>query len=232
MSVLRNTIEYYVPFCILYFTGPQTLAGLSTLPLKVKASQMLTIQLCPAHCDHVDCSLPGSSVHVILQERILEWVAIPFSRQSSRPKDWTWVSCSSSRFFAEPQILGSPRFCLWGWWDTDDCPILSVSSSRTGMRLRTYVAEFPDTLMLPIGDPAVVCPVLDLGLLPAPWSRGVEVPLFSQWRVSAAPALFPSSHCGHWFYKLSHVLPVSCEVWHVTNGETRLEPQAAYCQSL
>ena len=40
-------------------------------------------------CDPVDCSLPGSSVHGILQARILEWVAISFSRGSSRPRDWT-----------------------------------------------------------------------------------------------------------------------------------------------
>ena len=46
----------------------------------------------------MDCSLPGSSVHGILQARILEWVAIPFSRASSQPKDWTQVSCISGRF--------------------------------------------------------------------------------------------------------------------------------------
>ena len=47
----------------------------------------------------MDCSLPGSSVHGILQARILEWVAIPFSRGSSRPRDWTQVSCTVGRFF-------------------------------------------------------------------------------------------------------------------------------------
>ena len=40
----------------------------------------------------MDCSLPGSSVHGILQARILEWVAMPFSNGSSLPRDWTWVS--------------------------------------------------------------------------------------------------------------------------------------------
>ena len=40
----------------------------------------------------MDCSPPGSSVHKILQASILEWVAIPFSRGSSRPRDWTQVS--------------------------------------------------------------------------------------------------------------------------------------------
>ena len=47
----------------------------------------------------MDCSLPGSSVHGILQPRILEWVAIPFSKGFSWPRDWTWVSCIVGRFF-------------------------------------------------------------------------------------------------------------------------------------
>ena len=44
-------------------------------------------QLCPSLCDPMDCSLPGSSVQRILQARILEWVAIPFSRGSSQSRD-------------------------------------------------------------------------------------------------------------------------------------------------
>ena len=47
------------------------------------------LQSCPTLCDPVDCSPPGSSVHGILQARILEWVAISFSRGSYRPRDWT-----------------------------------------------------------------------------------------------------------------------------------------------
>ena len=50
-------------------------------------------------CDPMDCSPPGSSVHGILQARILEWVAISFSRWSSWPRDWTQVSCIAGRFF-------------------------------------------------------------------------------------------------------------------------------------
>ena len=53
-------------------------------------------------CDPMDCSLPGSSVHGIFQARILEWVAISFSRRSSRPRDWTRVS----------HIVGR-RFTVW-----------------------------------------------------------------------------------------------------------------------
>ena len=50
-------------------------------------------------CDPVDCSLPGSSAHGILQAKILQWVAISFSRGSSWPRDWTQVSCTAGRFF-------------------------------------------------------------------------------------------------------------------------------------
>ena len=46
-----------------------------------------------------DCSPPGSSVHGFLQARILEWVAIPFSRGSSQPRDWTQVSSIAGGFF-------------------------------------------------------------------------------------------------------------------------------------
>ena len=51
----------------------------------------LATQLCLILCDPMDCSLPGSSVHGILQARVLEWVTIPFFRGSSWPKVWTWV---------------------------------------------------------------------------------------------------------------------------------------------
>ena len=50
-------------------------------------------------CDTMDYSPPGSSVHGILQARILEWVAMPFSSKSSQPRDQTWVSHIASRFF-------------------------------------------------------------------------------------------------------------------------------------
>ena len=52
-------------------------------------------QLCPTLCDPMDCCPPGSSVHGILQARILEWVAIPSSRGSSWLRDWTNISCIS-----------------------------------------------------------------------------------------------------------------------------------------
>ena len=69
------------------------------------------LQQCPTPCNLMDCSPPGSSVHGILQARILEWVAISFSRGSSQPRDQTQVSCvsySASIFFTtEPP--GKPQ---------------------------------------------------------------------------------------------------------------------------
>jgi len=50
-------------------------------------------------CNPMDCRPPESSVHEILQARILEWVAIPFFRGSSQLRDPTWVSCITGRFF-------------------------------------------------------------------------------------------------------------------------------------
>ena len=57
-----------------------------------KITCMLSRFNCVLLCDPRDCSPPGSSVHGILQTRILEWVAISFSRGSSRPRDRTHVS--------------------------------------------------------------------------------------------------------------------------------------------
>ena len=61
--------------------------------------EVLVTRSCLALCDPMDCSLPGSSVHGILQARILEWVAMPFSRGSSWPRNWTQVSRIGGRFF-------------------------------------------------------------------------------------------------------------------------------------
>ena len=59
-------------------------------------------------CDPRNCSLPGSSVYEISQARILEWVAISFSKGSFRLRDWTYVSCTSGRFFTA-ESLGKPE---------------------------------------------------------------------------------------------------------------------------
>ena len=76
------------------------LSHLGSPPVAYQWSEVA--QSCPTLCDPMNCSLPGFSVHGIFQARVLEWVTIPFSRGSSRPRDWTQVSC----------IVGR-RFTLW-----------------------------------------------------------------------------------------------------------------------
>ena len=71
--------------------GPQI--ALTFMIMCVSAQSCLTL------CDPKDCGPPGSSVHGILQARVLEWVAISFSRGSSQPRDQTRVSCIAGRFF-------------------------------------------------------------------------------------------------------------------------------------
>ena len=60
---------------------------------------VLVAHLCLTLCDPMNCCLPGSSFHGILQTRILDWVVIPFSRESSRLRDQTQVPCLAGRFF-------------------------------------------------------------------------------------------------------------------------------------
>ena len=74
-------------------------------PLYIKACAK-SLQTCLTLCNPIDYSPPGSSVHGILQVRILEWVAMLSSRESFWARDWTHISCVSCRadefFTAEP----------------------------------------------------------------------------------------------------------------------------------
>ena len=76
--------------------------------MKEKKAKVSVSQWCPTVRDSMDCSQPGSSVH-----GILEWVAIPFSRGSSRPRDWTQVAYTAGRFFTIWATREAPRDHLW-----------------------------------------------------------------------------------------------------------------------
>ena len=90
-------------------------------------------------CDPMNCSLSGSFVHGILQERILEWVAISFSRGSSQPRNRTRVSCIAERCFTDwamRQVLTYLHtfiflffFLLWVHADTSSCSLVTHGSS-------------------------------------------------------------------------------------------------------
>ena len=64
-----------------------------------KKVKVLVVQSCQNLCDPMDCGPPDTSVHGVLQARVLECIPMPFSRGSSQPRDRTWVSCIGSRFF-------------------------------------------------------------------------------------------------------------------------------------
>ena len=67
-------------------------------------------QSCPTLCNPMECSPPGSGIHGVFQARVLEWVAISFSRGSSQPRDRTWVSHTLGRRFYHLSHQGSPQY--------------------------------------------------------------------------------------------------------------------------
>ena len=89
----------------------------------------MRLESCSTVCNPVDYSLPGSSVHGILQARVLEWVAVPFSKGFSQPRDRTWLSCIASRFFCFGFPTAGPQWAFK--------PSLAIKSqSRCGQSLR------------------------------------------------------------------------------------------------
>ena len=85
--------------CVTYYlppTRPRVFCSFSAsyhlLPLGLHSLRAKLLRSCLTLCDSMDCSPPGSSVHGILQAKILEWAAMPSSRGSSWPRDWTCVS--------------------------------------------------------------------------------------------------------------------------------------------
>ena len=119
------------------------------------------LQLCPALCDFMNHSLLGSSVHGILQARILEWVAMLFSRGSFWPRDPTCV----------PYIS-----CIGGGLVTKSCPTLATpwtvacqASLSMGSSRQEYWSgfPFPSTGDLPEPGTEPGSPVLQADSLPS-----------------------------------------------------------------
>ena len=93
ISISFRNITFYIQLKNLY--GLSTIPFPSSLEKWSEVKWLSHVQL----CNPMDCSPPGSSAHGIFQARILEWVATSFSRVSSRPRDWTQVSCITGRLF-------------------------------------------------------------------------------------------------------------------------------------
>ena len=127
--------------------------------------KVLDSQSCWTLCDPMGCSPPGSSVHGILQERILEWVAMPSSKGSSQPRDQTPVSSTAGRFFTESptsilgfigKVLGRKRIytVFWLLHDNTQCQKENSSSSESPRR----------PLTIPISWSSHLCVVHSLSL--------------------------------------------------------------------
>ena len=107
---------------------------------------------CPALCNPMDCSLPGSSVHGIFQARILEWVATSSSRGSSWPRDWIHLSVSPALAVVKailPSICrGLPSNWAPGWaleplvWEMHSVQTHKTVTGWQDSEL-TLVARFP-----------------------------------------------------------------------------------------
>ena len=124
-----------------------------TWPLHASASLYvlcLVTQACLTLCNPMDCSPPGSSVHGILQARILEGVAILFSRGSSWRRDWTWVSCVfciAGRFFTCWAIREAFLICIWSVTVVTQWDVTQVETLRTVLSIQSLykclLRDFP-----------------------------------------------------------------------------------------
>ena len=111
---------------------------------------MCVSQSCPTLCNSMDCSPPGSSIQGILQGRILEWIAIPFSSGSSLPRDRTQVTCIAGKFYT---VWATKENCLqrlqaWCCWSlpravSDISWRLNIESWSIGEREVNLIRQEP-----------------------------------------------------------------------------------------
>ena len=129
-------------------------------------------QSCPTLCNPMDCSPLGASVHGILQARILEWVAMPSSRGSSRPRDGprnSCISCPAGRFFTA-ELPGKPPIQRCCFPVAKSCPTLydPMNCSTPGFPVLHISLSLPKLMsiesLMPSNHPILCCPLL---LLPS-----------------------------------------------------------------
>ena len=99
----------------------------------------------------VPVAMEDSSVHGTSQARVLEWVAMSFSRGSSQPRDWTWVSCIKGRLFTSEPILISEVHSYsnrWESWVSKKLRDLPEITRWINLRTRIHAWEYlPSNLM-------------------------------------------------------------------------------------
>ena len=116
-------------------------------PLWRALRSLLVAQSCLILCDPRDCSPQGSSVHGILQARILERVAIPFSRGSSQSKDQTWVSCIAGGLFTTEPLEFLKKLKIEIPYDPA-LPLLGIYPEKTLIQKDTCAPMFIAALFI------------------------------------------------------------------------------------
>ena len=124
----------------------------------------------------MDCSLPGPSVHGIFQARILEWVAISFSRGSSQPRDWTWVSLIVGRRFT---VWSTREMNRWLVWILDHVDLLTQGLGRasSGKILGNLNSSYLLTELYQGSTETLYRPIHMRGSFSIPWETVEDVQL-------------------------------------------------------
>ena len=139
------------------------------------------LQSCLTLCDPIDCSPPGSSLHRVLQARILEWVAMPFSRESSPPRDQThisYISCIGRQVFITSttcEASGIDQKIINVWLRLKDLLELTKKKKSPHHRGLEYKnRKWRDT-----------------------WSNRQVCPRSTKWNRAKANRVLPREHIGH-----------------------------------
>ena len=196
--------------------------------VKVKVSQS-----CPTLCDPMDYT-----VHGILQARILEWVAFPFSRRSSQPRDRTQVSCIAGRFFASRATReAQENWSGWPFPSPGDLPIPGIEPGSPALGANSLPTELPGKLHRKRGFGNRGTPLL--GSLGRPSHRGLfcRVPLLGQlllWSARARTASarqeplrladLPQGTCGRAVFPPCHLPRSQAAGWHPAAADGQLWP--------
>ena len=131
-------------------------------------SENVVTQSCLTPWNPMDCSLPGCSVHVISQPTTLEWVAISFSKESSWPRDQTWVSLIAGR-------------CSTIWATREALTVHEVTKSQTwfSMSTSTSAEKKPNAWLTKISPVVLYLPLLPTSLSPPTGLRNILIRILS-----------------------------------------------------
>ena len=164
-----------------------------------------SLQLYLILCNSMDCSLPGSSAHGILQARTLEWVAMPSSRGSPRSRDWThisYVSCIDRQFLYLYSPLGNQRYNQFSSvqslsrvllfatpWIAARQASLPITNSRSSLRLTSIESVMPSSRLI-LCRPLLLLPAIppSIRVFSNEWTLHIRWPKYWSLSFSIIPS--------------------------------------------